>query len=508
MPEIPDPEKIQKEMADLFKNMFPQKTAEDPQAEKLRQESEAEEIKKKERLLKFDLLPKQVKAHLDRFVIQQEEAKRVLSTAICDHYNHVKACLAGETAKDYMKQNVILLGPTGVGKTYLIKCLADLIGVPFVKADATKFSETGYVGGDVEDMVRDLVHKADGDIELAQYGIVYVDEIDKISNPSNQLGRDVSGAGVQRGLLKLLEETEVSLRNPLDLQSQMQAMLDLQRKGKTSRPVINTRNILFIVSGAFGGLKNIIERRLRKAAIGFSNQAPEETFAEKVFYQARTEDFIEFGFEPEFIGRLPVRAVCDPLSEEDLYRILKTSEGSILRQYTAAFKAYSIVLEIEEEAVREIARMAALEGTGARGLFTVCERIFRDYKYELPSTSIRHLRVDLEKVRHPRREAERLAENEQSAEINEKTRLFCEAFFEKNNIHVEFSAAAQAAFLKKAREGKIQPDKFLEDLAVNYSYGLPLIQRKKPREKFVLEAANIDDPKGCLDAWIKDSYDA
>src|SRR4029450_4244843 len=197
--------------------------------------------------------PRDIKRHLDRFVIQQDEAKKALSIAVCDHSHHAQsaASLAAEAANrlEEAKQNVVLIGPTGVGKTYLVRHIADLIGVPFVKADATKFSETGYVGGDVEDLVRDLVHKADGDVELAQYGIVYIDEIDKIAAPAQQSGRDVSGRGVQTTLLKLMEDTDVPRRSQNDIQGQLHAAMEWQRTGRVSpSEVINTRNILFIVS--------------------------------------------------------------------------------------------------------------------------------------------------------------------------------------------------------------------------------------------------------------------
>ena len=225
----------------------------------------------------FDFLPRDIKAHLDRFVIQQDEAKKVLAIAVCDHYNHAKylrrlarkdATRAGET--EYAKQNVILVGPTGVGKTYLIKHIADLIQVPFVKADATKFSETGYVGGDVEDLVRELGQKADGDVNLAQFGIIYIDEIDKIAAAGNMIGRDVSGRGVQTTLLKLMEETEVPLRSMNDLQGQLQAAFEFQKRGKSKRETINTRHILFVVSGAFERLKQQVSRRISAGQIGFS----------------------------------------------------------------------------------------------------------------------------------------------------------------------------------------------------------------------------------------------
>ncbi len=199
--------------------------------------------------LEFNYTPRQVKEFLDRFVIKQEESKKVLAIAVCDHYNHATHDLDRKTNYDYTKQNVVLIGPTGVGKTYLIKCIARLIGVPFVKADATKYSETGYVGKNVEDLGRELVRKADGNIKLAQYGIIYIDEVDKIASAFNVSGRDVSGAGVQRNLLKLMEEAEVPLRDPMDVSSQLEAVMEFQQGGKIEPKVINTRHILFIVSG-------------------------------------------------------------------------------------------------------------------------------------------------------------------------------------------------------------------------------------------------------------------
>ncbi len=360
----------------------------------------------------FNATPKQIKAHLDRFVIQQDEAKKTLAIAVCDHYNHVNRVhrLEKENPEaanqiEYTKGNVLLLGPTGVGKTYLVKHIAELIGVPFVKADATKFSETGYVGGDVEDLVRDLVQKADGNVELAQYGIIYIDEIDKIATSSNLTGRDVSGRGVQTTLLKLMEETEVPLRNPMDLQSQLQSALEFQRRGKSKKELINTRHILFICSGAFDRLKEQVERRLRRASIGFGD-APVPADGAEVLRAVTTRDFIDYGLEPEFIGRLPTRVVCEELSAEDLFAILKTSEGSVVRQYSRAFEAFGIEGRFHDEALREIAVQAAAEKTGARGLVTVCERLFRDFKFELPGSGIRRLDIDFELVTRTGRNAE------------------------------------------------------------------------------------------------------
>src|SRR5437899_776325 len=327
-PPFPSPEELKTKITEFMKQNFGDRVsvaafpAPDP--------AEAEPEEKPEKIdnqdFEFNFLPRDIKAHLDRFVIKQEEAKKVLAIAVCDHYNHAKYLrqLEKENPKqaellEYAKQNVILVGPTGVGKTYLIKHIADLIKVPFVKADATKFSETGYVGGDVEDLVRDLVRRADGDVARAEYGIIYVDEIDKIAGATNMTGRDVSGRGVQTNLLKLMEETEVPARAPHDVAGQIQAMMELtQGRGKKQPATINTKHILFVVSGAFGGLEKITQKRLREATIGFASASKPADDEERVLSEAQTRDFIEFGFEPEFIGRLPVRVVCQQLKVDDL----------------------------------------------------------------------------------------------------------------------------------------------------------------------------------------------
>lgn len=339
--------------------------------------------------------PRDIARHLSRFVIGQTEAKKVLSVALCDHFQHVRLTMEGHEAPHYQKQNVLLLGPTGVGKTHLIRSAAELIGVPFVKADATKFSETGYVGGDVDDLVRDLVRRAGGDVRRASHGIIYLDEIDKLAGRGP--GRDVSGRGVQTNLLKLLEDGDVPLVSPNDVSGQIEAAMSAARGSARGGPdAISTRNILFIASGAFSGLENIVKHRLEEISEPVSHLN-----TEKLLARANTSDLVRFGLEPEFVGRLPVRVVCHRLTASDLFSVLKKSESSLLHQYERAFAAYGIRLVFCDDALRLLASLACNEGTGARGLMTVLEKTFRDFKFQLPSSRVRRLDVTADVVRDP-----------------------------------------------------------------------------------------------------------
>jgi len=359
----------------------------------------------------FDIKPEELIAYLNTFIIKQDKAKEILATKICTHYNRIKYYLSRgkePTGLGSVKNNIILIGPTGVGKTYMVRLIAERIGVPFVKADATKFSETGYVGGDVEDLVRELVVEADGDVERAQYGIIYIDEIDKIASSGNIIGPDVSRTGVQRGLLKLMEETEVELKPSNDPLSQWEAIEQWRRTGKKQKRTINTRHILFIVSGAFNGLEEIIRRRLKKEGIGFTQEVKSKEERCEYLKHVTPEDLIEYGFESEFVGRLPVIAVLEPLGIEDLYSILKNPNNPLIVNKKRDFRAYGIEVVFEDAALWRIAELAYAQKTGARGLVSVLENVLLKFERKLPSTNIRHLLVTKELVDNPEAELERL----------------------------------------------------------------------------------------------------
>ncbi|CAF0705283.1 AAA family ATPase [Candidatus Methylacidithermus pantelleriae] len=474
-------------------------------AESARQQ---EPSKAKEKVLQFSLTPKQVKAYLDRFVIKQEEAKKVLSVAVCDHYNFIRSAVEGRPQPNYVKQNVLLIGPTGVGKTYLVRCIAQLIGVPMVHADATKFSETGYVGADVEDLVRQLVQEANGDVELAQYGIIYLDEVDKLATPLGVLGRDVSGRGVQANLLKLMEETEVPLRAAYDVQGQIQALLELQQ-GKPLQKTINTRYILFVVSGAFEKLTEIVARRLSKAQVGFQPRTPTQTPRwEDLWEEATTEDFIEYGLEPEFVGRLPVRVACSPLDEEDLFRILRDSEGSILKQYEASLRAYGIETEFTEAALRAIARKASGEKTGARGLMTILERILRPLKFELPGAGQGRLLIDQDFVEDPRGGLPRILDRwqqEQARNRAQELEEFAASFAQQHGLSLEFSPQAVDRLLAEASLEAGAVRRLCEEKFRDFEYGLKLIQKSTGRTRFTISEEAVLDPQGVLNRWVADA---
>lgn len=506
----PSPEEMQRQLSDFMRQHFPggfRGPGSEP-SESAGSSAQGEEKSQAEQF-QFKHKPRDVKAYLDRFVIKQDEAKKVLSVALCDHYHHVRLAMEGKESPNYAKQNIILIGPTGVGKTFLIRNAAELIGVPFAKADATKFSETGYVGGDVEDMVRDLLRLAGGDVTRAQYGIIYIDEIDKIAAASNTTGRDVSGRGVQTNLLKLMEETEVPARSANDIAGQIQAMMDFTQRGRKAPSTINTKHILFIVSGAFGGLDQIIRRRMREASIGFAaRDRPLDTAAE-VLAHGQTRDFIEFGFEPEFIGRLPVRVVCHSLDVDDLFQILKNSEASIIRQYEQDFSAYDIEVLFSDDGLRRIAELAAEEQTGARGLMTVCERVFRDLKFELPSSNVRRFVVSRSLVENPASELQKMLADPRQEErlvARQVVEEFGRRFREMHGLGITFTPEAADLLVSIALEKSQSVRDLCATRFKDFQFGLKLIAQNSGQQDFVIDRNAVEAPDKVLSDWVVASY--
>ncbi len=574
-----DIKEIQKDLSDYLAKKYGQRVQfagfgaiQEPEGQKV---GEGEKEKKSEPLsIQFDMKPQELKSYLDEYLVRQDEAKEVLATKVCTHFNRIKAFELQNKNKRHesvgeIKNNIIMIGPTGVGKTFLVKLIAKKIGVPFVKGDATKFSETGYVGGDVEDLVRDLVYEANGNIELAQYGIIYLDEVDKIAAAPNLIGPDVSRSGVQRALLKPMEETEVDLKVPHDPVSQMEAIMEFQKTGKREKKKINTKYILFIMSGAFNGLEEIIKKRLNRQEIGFGAEIKSKDERAEYLKQVKAEDLIQYGFESEFIGRLPVVTVFEYLEVEDLYNILRSPKSPIIIGKKRDFKAYGIDLQFEDEALRRIAENAFQERTGARGLVSAVERVLLKFEHILPSTDIHHLAVTramvedpagdlhelLQNPDDPEREASfrrLLAEEERALEnslrkkeaefrerygvdfsdrriklitqraveermdvdsavegmlsVHQAAQDFARRFSSRSEVRIDFTEEAVDRLVVKVWEEGVEPGEFLKRSFQNYEHGLKLINEKTGKRDFSIPAEGIENPENYLNLLIRETY--
>ncbi len=569
---IPNPKELEKEIGDFLSKKFGGnvKVISPMSLPKELANETPEGPSSKVHTIDFDLKPEELVAYLDQYMVKQDDAKAILATKICTHFNRIKMIKRfAEDQSDMVggvKNNVLMMGPTGVGKTYMIKLIAKKIGVPFVKGDATKFSETGYVGGDVEDLVRDLVREADGDNELAQYGIVYIDEIDKIASSRNLIGADVSRTGVQRALLKPMEETDVELKVPHDPISMIQEIERFRKTGKRDKRSINTKHVLFIMSGAFSDLTEIVGKRIVDRGIGFGATVKKADKDAEILSLAKSEDLIEYGFESEFVGRLPVRAVFERLGRQDLYHILKGPNNPIILGKKLDFAAYGIDIKFDAPALELLAKEAFEENTGARGLVSAIERKMLPLEKTLPSTDVKKVAITEAVVKNPRkaladiveghggnvalREFERLARDEKESikqYVLENKKLFSDKygltltpsridvvanfyssnvmdvgnairriksyydeikkielfFFKNHDINIVLEEDAVDFIIEQFTTSSVGIDDFFKQLSKDFELGLKLVRDKTGKHRFFITKKALLDPEAFLGDLIK-----
>jgi len=570
---IPSPKEIEKEISEFLSKKFkdnvkvispvvlPQELTLD----------KGKESPKKVKKINFDLLPEDLITYLDQYIVKQDMAKAILATKICTHFNRIKR--AEDSPDDFnemvgsIKNNVLMIGPTGVGKTYIIKLIAKKIGVPFVKGDATKFSETGYVGGDVEDLIRDMVREADDDIELAQNGIIYIDEIDKIASSRNLIGADVSRTGVQRALLKPMEETDIDLKVPHDPISMIQEIERFRKTGKKEKRTVNTKNILFIMSGAFNDVTQIIKKRIMDQGIGFGAHITSPKKDIDLLKHVKSEDLIEYGFESEFVGRLPVTAVFENLTEDDLFEILKNPNNPIILSKKLDFDAYGISIKFEDKVLRILAKNAFSENTGARGLVSAIERKTLLFEKKLPSKGIKKFPVTAAVIENPEESLETLIASPDEKKIDESfkklsdvekefikdylksnsnnlsekysltmtpsridvvadyyTRYIMDTgsvikkiksfydeikkielyFFKTHDINIVLEEDAIDYIIEQFVTSEIHLDAFYKQLTKDFELGLKLVREKTGKNRFFVTRKALLDPESFISELIKD----
>ncbi|MCX5881553.1 MAG: AAA family ATPase [Deltaproteobacteria bacterium] len=578
---IPNPKEIEKEIGEFLAKKFggsvkmvsqdvhPQENTLDDSGKTPKAEDTFPP--KAEDAFHCNMKPEDLITYLDQYIVKQDHAKAVLATKICTHFNRIKhANFASDSSHDMVgsiKNNVLMIGPTGVGKTYLIKLIAKKIGVPFVKGDATKFSETGYVGGDVEDLVRDLVREANDNIELAQYGIIYIDEIDKIAGSRNMIGVDVSRTGVQRALLKPMEETDVDLKVPHDPISMLQEIERFRKTGNREKRSINTKNILFIMSGAFGDLTEIIHRRMTSQNIGFGAAVKTHQDRQDILNHVKSEDLIEFGFESEFVGRLPVRAIFERLTEDDLFEILKNPNNPVILGKKLDFAAYHIDIKFDDPVLRILAQNAFLENTGARGLVSAVEKALLLFERCLPSSDVKKFPVTLSVLKTPEQalsklmdkevqhdvleEFDRLAKNERASikaylhtnrkNLSEKYNLTLTpsrmdivtsfysknvmdvghiiqkvkslydeikkielSFYKKHDINIVLEDNAIDFIIEQLANPAIHIADFERQLSIDFELGLKLVREKTGKNRFFITRKALLEPETFISNLIKD----
>ena len=572
---IPNPREIEKEISDFLSRKYGDQVKivspiVMPQEEL---DGDGSESQRNRHDINFDLKPQELIRYLDQYIIRQDAAKQVLATKICTHFNRIRyqkgGNSSGEEITGGIKNNVLMIGPTGVGKTYMIKLIAHKLGVPFVKGDATKFSETGYVGGDVEDLVRDLVRESDNDIDLAQYGIIYIDEIDKIASSKNYIGADVSRTGVQRALLKPMEETEVELKVPHDPISMIQEVEQFRKTGKREKKSVNTKNILFIMSGAFAELPEIIKKRTTDQSIGFGAKMNAREKLSNILKHTKAEDIIEYGFESEFVGRLPVKSVFEELEQEDLLNILRNPNNPVILNKRIDFATYGIDIKFSDDALAYLAEQAEKENTGARGLVSVIEQVLIPFETHLPSTNIKQFPVTVDVIQDPEGllaqwldgsgTEKRLADFDQIAgqykefiksylqqnrnslanqyglplsayRIDRIADYYCNnvseighalksiksyydqikrieiEFYNRHEINIVLEEDAVDFILEKLIDRTVGMKAIENKLSADFEYGLKLIREKTSRNRFFLSRYALENPETFLNQLIKSEF--